>query len=86
MRLLPHPPLAHPAHPVHGGARKPTRRAALAALLLGTAGVAVWQWQARAAQGSIPSANLPGVGGRRVHRGPAHAVQPSIRPGPGRCT
>ena len=62
MRLLPHPPLAHPAHPVHGGARKPTRRAALAALLLGTAGVAVWQWQARAAQGAIPSANLPGVG------------------------
>ena len=62
MRLLPHPPLAHHAHPVHGGARKPTRRAALAALLLGTAGVAAWQWQARAAQGSLPSTNLPGVG------------------------
>lgn len=59
MRLLPQPQLAQ--H-VHGGARRPTRRAALAALLLGTAGVAVWQWQARAAQGPIPSANLPGVG------------------------
>ena len=62
MRLLPHPPLAHTARPVHGDARKPTRRGALAALLLGTAGVAVWQWQARAAQGAISSANLPGVG------------------------
>jgi nitrous oxide reductase accessory protein NosL len=61
MRLLPHPPLAHPAHLV-SGTRKPTRRAALAALLLGAAGVAAWQWQARAAQSAGPSANLPGVG------------------------
>ncbi|RQO78823.1 nitrous oxide reductase accessory protein NosL [Acidovorax sp. FJL06] len=59
MRLQPHP------HPAHGGARQPTRRAALAALLLGTAGVGAWQWQARAPQGAnqaAPSANPPGVG------------------------
>lgn len=59
MRLQPQP------LPAHGGARQPTRRAALAALLLGTAGVGAWQWQAQAPQGAnqaAPSANPPGVG------------------------
>jgi len=62
MRLLPHP------HTAHDHARQPTRRAALTALLLGTAGVAAWQWQAGAPQGAASvapgtsSSALPGMG------------------------
>lgn len=75
MRLLPHPHLttttttAEPARPARGGThqptRQPTRRVALAALAasgLGAAGLAAWQWRARAPQGGIPLAQAPGVG------------------------